>query len=119
MPTANDALSIARLGWGAALLARPRAVSGLAEGHPAGEKMAIAARVLGARHILQAAAERRWPASGLRRVGAAIDALHAVVMAAVAVPTSAARGPALASSVIAAGLAYEQATVPERHEAGR
>lgn len=119
MPNGDDVLSIARLGWGAALLVRPRTVSGLAEGHPAGKKVAIAARILGARHIMQTAAERRWPASGLRRVGAAIDGIHAVVMTGVAVLPTSARGPALVTAGLAAGLCVEQIVVPERHEAGR
>lgn len=119
MPDADDAFSIARLGWGAALLVRPREVSGLVESGEVGEKLAVAARILGARHVLQTFAERRWPASGLRRAGATIDGIHAVVMAAVAVPSTSARGPALTSSLIATGLALEQALVPERHEAGR
>lgn len=119
MPDFDDAVSLARVSWGLTLLARPRAVSGLGENHPAGEPMAVAARLLGVRHVLQAFAERRWPARGLRRVGAGIDGIHAVVMGGVALLPTAGRRDALITAAVAAGLAAEQLALPERHEAGR
>jgi hypothetical protein len=119
MPDFDDAVSLARVSWGLTLLARPRAVSGLGETHPAGEPMAVAARILGARHVLQTFAERRWPSRGLRRVGAGIDGIHAVVMGGLALLPVAGRRDALITATVAAALAVEQLTVPERHEAGR
>ena len=103
----QPAVSALRLTWGLALLARPATLSGLA-GRGQGQRLAWVVRVLGARQVLQALAERRWPMRGLRRLGALVDGTHAVVMAAVAALSKAARRPALCSSGVALVLCLEQ-----------
>jgi len=69
-------LSIARGAWGALLLLAPavplRALTGGSE--PAGGPTLL--RVLGARHVLQAAATLAAPTAWTLRLGAVADALH-------------------------------------------
>jgi hypothetical protein len=62
---------------------------------------ALAARVLGARHVLQSLAQRsgRFP-----RAGAIVDALHATSMFALAAADTERRRPALIDGSIAAAL---------------
>ena len=75
---ADPSLTAARAGWGAALLLAPGAVLALA---PPEQRRSPAARaglrVLGVRHLGQAAAVARWPRPRVRRLGAVVDVLHA------------------------------------------
>jgi hypothetical protein len=65
-----------RIGYGLILLARPGLLAGspTATGAP---PMKVVVRILGARHVLQGAVSAIRPTSGVRRAGAALDALHA------------------------------------------
>ena len=65
----------------------------------------IAARVLGARHLAEAAVLADRPSPGVLFGGAAIDAIHAASMVAVARLSPTHRRPALASAGSAAGFA--------------
>jgi hypothetical protein len=67
----------ARTAVGIALLTRPRALLTTVSGQPVDEKVAIYARILGARHLVEAAVLWRWTTPTVVRTGAAIDAIHA------------------------------------------
>ena len=71
-----------RVAWGTILLVRPEAVLAAAGVRDPG--MVPVARVLGARHLLQAAAIGPAAPPGLRRLGAATDVLHVASLAAAA-----------------------------------
>jgi hypothetical protein len=68
-------LRAARAAYGAALLALPAPMCRLYAGHPTGAAPHVAARVLGARHLAQAALLAGGPRR--QRAGAAVDGLHA------------------------------------------
>ena len=71
-------LATVRAGWGAALLLAPGVVLALAPPEQRGSPAArTVLRVLGARHLGQAAAVARWPWPRVRRLAVVIDALHA------------------------------------------
>lgn len=80
MSTATDrrrwVLGLTRLGWGLTLLALPGDVA-RAVGADDMRAVRRLGRVLGARHVLQATIElASWPR--WRRLGAAVDGLHAI-----------------------------------------
>ncbi len=62
---------------GTALLTRPRALLMALSGQPVGEDVVIYARVLGARHLVEAGILWRWPTPAVIRAGATVDAIHA------------------------------------------
>jgi len=62
---------------GIVLLTRPRPLLSTISGRPVDEKVAIFARALGARQLIQAAILWRWNTPSVLRAGAAVDALHA------------------------------------------
>jgi hypothetical protein len=66
----------ARIGWGSALLAAPDLVFRLLGDADDNRRARRILRLLGARHLLQAAAEWRF-AGPARRAGVAVDSLHA------------------------------------------
>ncbi len=75
---ASVAVIGARTLVGVALLTRPRTLLDAASGgQSAGENVAIYARVLGARHLVEAAILWRWTTATVVRAGAAVDAIHA------------------------------------------
>ena len=63
---------------GAALLARPRPLLAALSGHSPDEHAIVFARVLGARHLSEAAVLWRWTTPAVVRTGAVVDAIHAV-----------------------------------------
>ncbi len=68
----------ARTMVGAALLTQPLTLLDAAAGsQPAGKNVAIYARILGARHLVEAAILWRWTTPTVVRSGAAVDAIHA------------------------------------------
>jgi len=76
-------LQVARAGYGGALLIVPGPVIRLATGRPAGRRARAVARVLGARHLLQAGLTAvTGPGGTSLGVGAAVDLVHAASMAA-------------------------------------
>lgn len=108
------AMGVARLAWGTTLLAAPGRVARAmgAEDSPAVRRLG---RVLGARHVLQAAVElAAWPR--WHRMGAAVDGAHAL-SAAVAALDRRWRRPALADAVVAC--AFAVAGLPQAAEIGR
>ena len=62
---------------GIALLTRPRSLLTALSGQAVGEDAAIYARILGARHLVEAALQWRWPTPTAVRAGARVDAIHA------------------------------------------
>jgi hypothetical protein len=84
--TARGLLQPARACYGGALLIAPARVIGLATGRPASRRACTMARVLGARHLLQAAATMAAASSAESLgLGAVVDLAHAASMAGLAV----------------------------------
>jgi hypothetical protein len=89
-----------RAAWGAVLMLAPDQLVALAGGRPdRASRMTL--RVLGARHVLQAAALWRWPQPAVRRLGVAVDLLHGGTSAALAVADRRRRRVAAADAVVA------------------
>lgn len=80
MRRAPTAVRAARIAWGATLLAVPSRVLDVTDGRDRRRGAAPPAvlRVLGARHLLQAALEPAGRRPGLRVLGAIVDGLHAL-----------------------------------------
>jgi hypothetical protein len=98
-------MSVARAGYGGALLCVPGPMITALTGTPvAGRDLAVA-RVLGVRQLAQAAVCGPAPARGLIQAGAAVDCLHAASMLALARAQPRLRRALLAETVIAAALA--------------
>ncbi|SCG62406.1 hypothetical protein [Micromonospora inositola] len=93
--------ALARVLWGGTLTLAPRRVLG-ALGRPSGLAVATL-RVLGVRHLVQAAVTLRRPTPVVLTGGAAADALHAVSAVALAAVDRRQRRIALLDTAIAAG----------------
>ncbi|MEU2616344.1 hypothetical protein ABZ570_33005 [Micromonospora sp. NPDC007271] len=94
---------LARLAWGATLIVAPRRVL-RRWGHPS--RLAVGTlRVLGVRHLAQAAVTLRRPAPAVLVVGAAADLLHGTSALALAAIDRRQRRLALLDSAIAGGWA--------------
>jgi hypothetical protein len=95
-----------RASYGVALILAPDAVIHLATGGSPGRRAPRAARLLGARHLIQAVVSFLAPLPGVLAAGAAIDAVHAASMVMLAAADRGARRAALidalAESVLAA-----------------
>jgi hypothetical protein len=91
----------ARAGWGLGCLVAPAAV-GRALGLPAGDRRAhLFLRLLGARDLGQAVLAASAPPPVLLRLGAGVDALHALSMYALAAVSADYRRPALTAAAVA------------------
>jgi hypothetical protein len=75
----------ARAAYGLALVSWPGQAARLAQGTPADGRAQVVARVLGARHLAQAAAALARPSPGMLTLGAGTDLAHAASMLALAV----------------------------------
>jgi hypothetical protein len=94
-------LQVARAGYGGALLVVPGPVIRLVAGRPAGSRARTVARVLGARHLLQAAlTTAAAPGGPSLRIGAAVDLVHAASMAALALADRQVRRLTLSDALI-------------------
>jgi hypothetical protein len=103
--------------WGATLAIAPyRVIAALGVPQPPPVGLVTAARVLGVRHLLQAAIlERRLghrPGSSARPAGA-VDLLHAASMLALAAVDPPRRRPALVSATVATALAIGELWIGE------
>jgi hypothetical protein len=99
-------------GWGAGLLAGPRAMAGLVSGDSAAPPVAII-RALGARRVAQHVLALAAPRRTVVLLSAATDALHAASMVAAAVIWPRYRRSALVSAGVAtAAAALSVATAP-------
>jgi hypothetical protein len=111
------ALQVARAGYGSALLLLPGPALRLGGGHPADRRSRNVARVLGARHLVQAAVTGGiGPSAELLGLGAALDITHAASMAGLALADRRVRRVTLTDALIeiafaAAGLS---SAVPPR-----
>ncbi len=94
-------LSIVRVLYGSALLLAPDSLIG----ERAGRSERAFARILGARHLVQAALAGPCSTPRLLRVGVAIDATHAATMIALAVWKPRLRALASANALAAASFA--------------
>ncbi len=106
-----------RAGWGAVLVLQPNPVVRAASGRTPTDAARTVARILGARHLLQALAGLRWHSAAARDLGLATDMLHALTgLGFAALPTQWRRAAlldtALASGFAAAGTAAS--AVPTR-----
>jgi hypothetical protein len=95
------ALPAARACYGAALLSLPGFMTRIVAGQRAGSRARSVARLLGARHLAQAALTAR-PAPGAARlaIGAAADLTHAASVAGLAAADRGMRRAALADAAI-------------------
>jgi hypothetical protein len=62
---------------GIALLTRPRTLLTAVSRQPADESAMIYARILGARHLVEAAILWRWTTPTVVQIGSTVDAIHA------------------------------------------
>jgi hypothetical protein len=111
---APDLLDAARAGYGGLLLGAPRRMIGACTAVPAGPRAVGVARVLGARHLLQAALtgalSARVPPGEVTPntallAGSAVDTAHAISMIGLALARRPLRRAALADAVLEAGFA--------------
>jgi hypothetical protein len=99
----EDQLAVVRGAWGAALLAAPGRLIALVPGARCAPPERAIARVLGARHVLQAGAA--LAGSQIARRAWWVDALHCASMVALAIALPASRRLAGADATIAAAFA--------------
>ena len=94
-------LQPARACYGGALLVAPGTVIRWCTGRPAGPRTRAVARVLGARHLLQAAVTTgAGPSAESLGLGAAIDIVHATSMAGLAMADRRVRRATLTDALI-------------------
>ncbi len=98
-------LQVLRAAYGAVLVTDPRLALRLGRAPEANGAQRTVVRILGARHLLQAAVCARWPTSTVRRVSGCTDALHAATEVLLAVFDRRRRRAATLDAVIAAGFA--------------
>lgn len=97
--------NLVRAGYGLALLCVPGPMIDGLTGEPASRRARAVARVLGARHVAQAAVCGMVPTRSLIEAGAAADGLHAASMLTLAGVNPGLRRALLADTVIAATFA--------------
>jgi hypothetical protein len=97
--------SVARAAYGAALLCAPGPIVRMITGVPATPRVRSVVRVLGVRHLAQAAVCGLVPARGLIRAGTATDGLHSASMLALAGVEPRLRRALLADAAVAAAFA--------------
>ena len=97
--TAGRALQLARVGYGTALVLAPGVAIFLATGHLPGRGARRVARLLGARHLVQAALTAVAPLPEVFTMGAQADAVHAASMVLLATVDRPARKIALTDAL--------------------
>lgn len=101
-PAPAAVLQTVRAGYGAALLIAPGRVIRVVTGCPVGARARAVARLLGARHLLQAALTAAVASSGESLgIGAAIDLAHAASMAGLAMADRRVRRLTMSDALIA------------------
>jgi hypothetical protein len=96
-------IGVANTALGAVLLSQPRAVADAAAGGvPPGPGWV---RLLGARYLVQGAAQASLPRAELLELSVVVDALHAASMVGLAALRAEYRRPALISAAVATGSA--------------
>ena len=97
----NRGVVVARAAWGAGCLLAPAAVGRVLGLAPGDRRALLLLRTLGARDLGQAVLAATAPPPALRRLGVAVDALHASSMVALAAVSRDHRRPALISAALA------------------
>ena len=110
VPAAPAALGAVRACYGAALLLAPGPLIRICTGYPTDSRVRLTARVLGARHLVQAAltagaGPRAGPGAGGLAAGAAVDLMHAASMAGLAAASRPLRRTALTDAMLETALA--------------
>jgi hypothetical protein len=96
---ARRLLPAARASYGVALVLAPGPVIYLATGSFPGRRARRVARVLGVRHLIQAAISSLAPLPGVLAAGAAVDAVHAASMLVLATADRGSRRAALTDAL--------------------
>ncbi|WP_299037690.1 hypothetical protein [uncultured Pseudokineococcus sp.] len=99
----SPAPDLARAAWGAACLLAPGPVGRALAGHEPDARARRVLRVLGARHLVQAAGTRVLPAPLALVGGAGVDGLHAATALATGLTRPRRRRASLADAVVAVG----------------
>ncbi|MCA1657148.1 MAG: hypothetical protein LC713_05500 [Actinobacteria bacterium] len=98
-------LRLVRASYGVFLLADPQRALRVGHSPNADSATQTVVRVLGVRHLLQAAVCARWPTRSVRRASACIDGLHAATDLALARSDRRQRRAAAIDGAVAVGLA--------------
>jgi hypothetical protein len=99
---------LARAGYGAALLCAPGPIIGVVTGQPPSRRARQVARVLGVRHLAQAAISALNPGPEVVALGVVVDLLHAASMFAFAAAVPDLRRAELADALAATALAIAE-----------
>lgn len=99
----SSALTLTRAAWGAALVVAPQRVIRATGHRQPPEHAVVVARLLGLRHLGQAAAAADIGTPVTGALSAAVDAIHAVTAAALAAADSSWRRLAALDAALAAG----------------
>jgi hypothetical protein len=102
---------LARAGYGAALLCAPGPMIGVVTGQPPSRRARQIARVLGVRHLAQAAITALNPGPEVVALGVIVDLLHAASMFAFAAVVPDLRQAELADALAATALAVAEPTM--------
>lgn len=100
-PRAGRPLEVVRAAWGAACLLSPRRVAALAGDDP-DRRAVVVTRVLGARHLVQAAFTLRAAGPAVLAAGTWVDVVHAATAVVLAVVDRRRARSALADAAVAA-----------------
>jgi hypothetical protein len=99
---------LARAGYGAALLCAPGPMIGVVTGQPPSKRARQVARILGVRHLAQAAITALNPGPEVVALGVVVDLLHATSMFAFAAVVPDLRAAELADALAATALAVAE-----------
>jgi hypothetical protein len=102
---------LARAGYGAALLCAPGPMIGVVTGQPPSRRARQVARVLGVRHLAQAAMTVLNPGPEVVALGVVVDLLHAASMFAFAAVVPDLRDAELADALAATALAVAEPAI--------
>jgi hypothetical protein len=105
---------LARAGYGAALLCAPGPMIRVCTGRLPSLRARRVARVLGIRHLSQAAATAWAPGPELGAVGSVVDLCHAVSMLGLAAANQSLRRAELADALVATALAVAEPAAGRR-----
>jgi hypothetical protein len=102
---------LARAGYGAALLCAPGPMIGVVTGKPPSRRARRVARVLGVRHLIQAAVTAFNPGPEVVALGVVVDLLHAASMFAFAAVVPDLRDAELVDALAATALAVAEPAI--------
>lgn len=112
--TRRFAVPAVHAAWGGALISRPLPLLATLSGRPPKRRDMVVLRVLGARHLAQAALTAAAPAPAVLAAGAVVDVLHATTCLGAAVMSIRWRRAARLGCLSAAGLAATGLVVAQR-----